>query len=175
MAGGRTYWEGIFRAEEAAADGPGGKKGDVLTRFGHWVDPIRPMIEATPEEAIRRADSYARPAATTWGSGRVTLIGDAAHAMTNAIGQGANQAIEDAVVLARCLERNADPVAGLREYEKVRMPRANTFVKRSRFVAQLALVNRPALVKGRDQFVKTAFKFAYKQHKQDLSYDAGAV
>jgi 2-polyprenyl-6-methoxyphenol hydroxylase-like FAD-dependent oxidoreductase len=173
MTGGRAYWEGIFRTPEGTPDGAGGKKGDVLTRFGHWADPVRPLIEATPEAAIRRSDSYARPVNKTWGRGRVTLLGDAAHAMTNAVGQGANQAIEDAIVLARCLQRNQrDPVAGLREYERKRMKRATTFVKRSKMVARLALVNRPTLVKGRDVFVKTTFPFAYRQHKHDLTYDA---
>jgi 2-polyprenyl-6-methoxyphenol hydroxylase-like FAD-dependent oxidoreductase len=172
MSGGRVYWEGIFRSTAGVTDGPGGRKEDVRARFGHWVEPIRSLIEATDERTIRRSDSYARPVARTWGRGRVTLIGDAAHAMTNAIGQGANQAMEDAVVLARCLESNPDPVAALREYERKRMPRTTTFVKRSKIVAQLALVNRPILVKGRDVFVRRTFPFAYRQHKQDLAYDA---
>ena len=133
------------------------------------------MIDATPEDAIRRSDAFARPVTRTWGRGRVTLLGDAAHAMTNAVGQGANQAIEDAVVLARCLQRNDDPVAGLREYERKRVKRATTFVRRSKMVARLATVNRPALVKGRDVFVKTTFPFAYRQHRHDLTYDARTV
>ena len=101
-------------------DGPAGKRDDVQRRFGHWVDPVARLIDATPEAAIRRTDSYARPAAGTWGTGRVSLLGDAAHAMTNAVAQGANQAIEDAVVLARCLERNRDPVTGLRGDSRAR-------------------------------------------------------
>ena len=175
MSGGRAYWEAIFRAPAGAPDGAGGKKGDIHARFGRWVDPIAALIDATPEDAIRRSDSFARPVTRTWGRGRVTLLGDAAHAMTNAVGQGANQAIEDAVVLARCLQRNDDPVAGLREYERKRVKRATTFVKRSKMVARLATVNRPALVKGRDVFVRTTFPFAYRQHRHDLSYDARTV
>jgi 2-polyprenyl-6-methoxyphenol hydroxylase-like FAD-dependent oxidoreductase len=176
MTGGRAYWEGIFRTPAGVPDGGGGKKGDVLARFGHWADPVRPLIEATPEAAIRHSDSYARPVNKTWGRGRVTLLGDAAHAMTNAVGQGANQAIEDAVVLARCLQAaNGDPAGALREYERKRKKRATMFVKRSKMVARLALVNRPVLVKGRDVFVRTTFPFAYRQHRHDLSYDARTV
>ena len=59
----------LARARRATQDGAGGKKDDVLARFGHWVDPIARLIEATPEGAIRRTDSYARPAARTWGAG----------------------------------------------------------------------------------------------------------
>src|SRR5262249_19145673 len=60
-----------------------------------------------------------------WGDARVTLLGDAAHAMGNAIGQGAAQAIEDAVILADTLGSTDDPVAGLRLYEQRRMPRTH--------------------------------------------------
>lgn len=117
------FWEGIFKGPPGAPDGAPGRRADVLDRFGDWVEVVRQLIEATPDEQITRADSFARPAEARWGVGRVTLLGDAAHAMTNAVGQGANQAIEDGVVLARCLERNEDPVAGLREYEDLRRKR----------------------------------------------------
>ena len=48
----------------------------------------------------------------------MTLLGDAAHPMTNAAGQGANTAIEDSVVLgSRVAQSGGDPVAGLRAYD----------------------------------------------------------
>jgi 2-polyprenyl-6-methoxyphenol hydroxylase-like FAD-dependent oxidoreductase len=147
----------------------------VLERFGDFSPAAREIIEATPEAAIRRVDSFARPVSHRWGNGRVTLLGDAAHAMTNAIGQGANMAIEDAVVLARCLERNDDAVSGLREYEKLRRPRATEFVKRSRFVARLAVVRNPLAMKGRDALVSFGFPRLYHQMRKGLAYDAGAV
>lgn len=60
---------------------------------------------------------------TTWGNGRVTLLGDAAHPMLPYLAQGAAMAIEDAAVLAACLERNPDVPAALRTYEASRLPR----------------------------------------------------
>lgn len=55
----------------------------------------------------------------------MTLLGDAAHPMTPHFGQGGCQALEDAAVLTRCLEKTNDPVSGLRNYESRRIGRAN--------------------------------------------------
>jgi len=175
LAGGRTHFEAVTRTARGGTDGPEGRKADMLAHFGDWAAEIVALIEATPEPGIRRADAFARPAGKTWGAGRVTLLGDAAHAMTNGVAQGANQAIEDAIVLARCLERNGDPVAGLREYERLRVPRATGYVKRSKRMAGFGLVEHPAAVVARNAFVKTGFRFAYRLHKRELAYDAGAA
>ena len=66
-----------------------------------------------------------------WSSGRVTLLGDACHAMVPYLGQGANSAIEDACVLARCLEADADVAHALARYEKARRERASELVLQS--------------------------------------------
>jgi salicylate hydroxylase len=60
---------------------------------------------------------------TTWGNGRVTLLGDAAHPMLPYLAQGAAMAIEDAAVLAACLDCNPDVPVALRTYEASRLPR----------------------------------------------------
>ena len=58
-----------------------------------------------------------RLARRVWGAGRVILLGDAIHATTPNLGQGACQAVEDAAVLADSLRRCSSPEAGLRIYE----------------------------------------------------------
>jgi salicylate hydroxylase len=60
-----------------------------------------------------------------WSSGRVTLLGDAAHAMMPYMAQGAVQAIEDAAVLGLCMSRadRKDVSKALVRYEQIRMPR----------------------------------------------------
>jgi salicylate hydroxylase len=70
-----------------------------------------------------------------WGRGRVTLVGDAAHPMTNFWGQGANIALEDAVVLARCLDDATEIAAAFARYEELRIPRTTRIVDAS-FSAQ---------------------------------------
>ena len=63
----------------------------------------------------------------TWGSGRVVLLGDTCHPMTPYMAQGAASSLEDAVVLARCLDGvDADGIdAAFRRYEATRKPRTS--------------------------------------------------
>jgi len=72
--------------------------------FGEWHHPIPACIDATPSENVIRHDVFelARPL-STFTRGQVVLVGDAAHAMTPNLGQGAAQGIEDAVTLALLL------------------------------------------------------------------------
>jgi 5-methylphenazine-1-carboxylate 1-monooxygenase len=67
-----------------------------------------------------------------WSFGRVTLLGDAAHAMYPRGGSGSNQALVDARVLAECLARISDPAAALRVYEDERREKANAVVLANR-------------------------------------------
>lgn len=120
---GRTYWFATANVPEGGSDPAGGHKAALLARFGDWYPPVPAAIAATPEDAIIRNDIIDRPPVATWGDGRVTLLGDAAHPTTPNLGQGACMALEDAVVLARCLKGAADIPAGLRAYEAARRPR----------------------------------------------------
>lgn len=66
-----------------------------------------------------------------WHRGRVALLGDAAHATTPHLGQGAGMAIEDALVLAEELARHGDPEAAFAAYHARRAPRCSYIVERS--------------------------------------------
>jgi 2-polyprenyl-6-methoxyphenol hydroxylase-like FAD-dependent oxidoreductase len=132
LGGGRTYWFATKNAPEGERDEPGGRREELLRRFAAWHDPIRALLETVEESTILRNDVYYLDPVPQWSRGRIALLGDAAHATTPGIGQGAAQAIEDAVVLARCLaEREAVPQA-LAEYEAKRRPRATRVLKMSR-------------------------------------------
>ena len=98
-------------------------EGDQLTRFKDWHPAITQMVKAVPISP--RWGLFHRPPLSRWSKGRVTLIGDAAHALVPHHGQGANQSIEDVVVLARCLaETNAADFAQAQDrYERLRRGR----------------------------------------------------
>jgi 2-polyprenyl-6-methoxyphenol hydroxylase-like FAD-dependent oxidoreductase len=114
---------------------------------------------------------YDRPLSKRWGVGRVTLIGDAAHAMTNALGQGANQAIEDAVVLARCLAEGADPVTGLRDYEAQRIPRTSKFASMSWSLARASRLRNPVACAIRNGGLTMGFRLGFaRQHPKEMDY-----
>jgi 2-polyprenyl-6-methoxyphenol hydroxylase-like FAD-dependent oxidoreductase len=135
---GRVYWFATLNTPPGGRDEPGRSRAILLRLFKGWHPPIQALLEATPEEAILRNDILHRMPVRTWGEGRITLLGDAAHPMTPNLGQGAGQAIEDALVLAECLRGELDLPAALRRYEARRIPRANGFVLGSLRLGRLA-------------------------------------
>lgn len=122
----------------------------MLERFGRWHEPVPTTIKATREAGILRHDIHDRPPLKHWGEGHVTLLGDAVHPMTPDLGQGACQAIEDAVVLARCLEEGDDVEAALGLYEARRADRTAYVVRRSRRLSRVAQLENPLLCRLRN-------------------------
>lgn len=102
-------------------------KAELVAEFAGWAPELIALIEATPDEDCFRWGLFARPPLPVWTSGRVTLLGDAAHPMLPFMGQGAAMALEDALVLARCLA-TFGPFEALARYEAARRARA-TFVQ----------------------------------------------
>jgi 2-polyprenyl-6-methoxyphenol hydroxylase-like FAD-dependent oxidoreductase len=94
--------------------------------------PFRTIVSATRPEDMRLDALFDRAPLGAWGRGRITLLGDAAHPMLPHAGQGAAQALEDAVALAAALDADADPAMALRRYEAVRAERTRAIVTLSR-------------------------------------------
>ena len=84
----------------------------------------------------------------------MTLVGDAAHPMKPNIGQGAAQALEDAVVLGSCMAETAEPGEALRAYERRRIRRANAVVRASRQTGRAAEVRSQFGARLRDAVMK---------------------
>jgi 2-polyprenyl-6-methoxyphenol hydroxylase-like FAD-dependent oxidoreductase len=86
-----------------------------------------------------------------WYQGRVVLLGDAAHAMAPNLGQGACQAIEDAVTLGQCLQEVDDVDTALDWHEKKCIPRVKQVVADSRRFGEVAHneVSSPCLLRGK--------------------------
>jgi 2-polyprenyl-6-methoxyphenol hydroxylase-like FAD-dependent oxidoreductase len=150
---GRVYWY-CFEAVPEGAPAPERPRDEFIRRYGDWFDPIPALIEATEADAIEPTFTYDRPPLRSWGRGRVTLLGDAAHPMKPNIGQGAAQALEDAVVLGSCLTGSSDPESSLRAYERRRVPRAGAVVRASRQAGRLAEIRSPLGASVRDAVLK---------------------
>jgi 2-polyprenyl-6-methoxyphenol hydroxylase-like FAD-dependent oxidoreductase len=136
---GRIYCYATANAPEGASDD--GLAG-LVRRFGGWHDPIPALLDATDPGAVLHHDLYELRPLEAYTSGRVVLTGDAAHAMTPNLGQGACQALEDAVVLGDVLAGGD----GLAAYDRQRRSRTQMITRRSRRVGAAAQWASPAAV-----------------------------
>ncbi|GIF18735.1 2-polyprenyl-6-methoxyphenol hydroxylase-like FAD-dependent oxidoreductase [Actinoplanes tereljensis] len=110
---------------------PSSWRAHLIDLFADDGFPAAAIIRAT-DVAIGPWNTDDLRRVPVWHSGRVVLAGDAAHAVAPSSGQGASMAIEDAVVLARCLSETDDVAAGLAGYERIRRPRVEKVVAAGR-------------------------------------------
>ncbi len=103
----------------------------MLNQLEDWGESLRSLVEATPAEQILEGPICDRLPLKSWSQGRVTLLGDAAHPMAPALGQGANSTFEDAYELALCFSQASSLEEALATYEQRRIPRTELIQNRS--------------------------------------------
>ncbi|HEV3071736.1 MAG TPA: FAD-dependent monooxygenase [Solirubrobacteraceae bacterium] len=150
VGGERLFWAAVLYGKRNGPEAKAGKEA-LLKRFAGWQEPLTTAIAATPEEQIARLQIYDRKPISSWGTGQVTLLGDAAHPMTTNLSQGACQTLEDAAVLTRCLGEGIDIEPALRAYEQARIKRTSPVVKQSALLARTGALRRPLACAARNR------------------------
>ncbi|WP_348631847.1 FAD-dependent monooxygenase [Mesorhizobium sp. M6A.T.Cr.TU.017.01.1.1] len=155
VPGERVYWFACSGADRvgdpklAQAD-----LAEVRAMFSGFHDPIPEIFDRTPAGSMIWTDILDLDPMPAFTRGRVVLLGDAAHAVTPDLGQGAGLAIEDAAVLAALFGRH--PIGqAIREYDKRRLERAHRVASESRFYAGVAQLRNPIVVPLRNLLVKS--------------------
>lgn len=148
-------------------------RGDVTAlaaAYAGWHPDVTRLIGAA--ETVSRWALHDRESIDRLSSGRVAVIGDAAHPMLPFQAQGANQAIEDAMVLAACLaEAGPDGLnAALRRYEQIRLPRTTRIQQQSRANTQTFHLADGDEQRHRDTSAQTSS--GLDQHEWLFGYDA---
>jgi salicylate hydroxylase len=101
-----------------------GNVADAIAAFADWHPQLSGILECVEETFTWGL--FDRLPLQRWSVGRVTLLGDACHAMLPFMAQGAAQSIEDGATLAACLAADQDDIAAaLRRYERARLPRTS--------------------------------------------------
>jgi 2-polyprenyl-6-methoxyphenol hydroxylase-like FAD-dependent oxidoreductase len=145
----RFTWYATSNVPPHHLDAACGRKRELQQMFDGWHEPIADFIDATDESGILKNRACDFAPLRRWGHGMVTLLGDAAHSCTPNLGQGGCMALEDALVLAKCVNREPCLRTALREYESLRYQRTRRIQKRSRLIGRIGQWQNPLFVTGR--------------------------
>ncbi|RSK36275.1 FAD-dependent monooxygenase [Hymenobacter metallilatus] len=155
VGGGRVYWFAClnsappqnphFRAFRAA---------DLQREFGGFPAPVPQLLGLTRDDQLLWNDILDLPPLPHFARGRVLLLGDAAHATTPNLGQGAGMAVEDAAVLARCLGPAPDIAAAFRDFEQRRRARTARVVRTSWQLGRVGQLENPVLTRLRNTLMQ---------------------
>ena len=163
---------------------------ELLRLFDGWSDPVIELIRETPLTSLVRNAVFDRRSVSKWGDGSMTLIGDAIHPITPNLGQGGCLAIEDAVVLARCLNKygldagsavtgkaeSARVQVALRRFEKLRFARTAAIARYSRLYGVVGQWENRWAVHLRTLILSLAPKLVTERlYRAVFNYDAYAV
>ncbi|GIH50801.1 FAD-dependent oxidoreductase [Microbispora rosea] len=113
--------------EELAAITPEQWRARLMDLFEGDAGPMREIIAATPD-ILPGWNTYDFPRVPKWSGERMVLVGDAAHATSPSSGQGASMAVEDAVVLGKCLRDVPDTAKAFAAFERLRRERVERVV-----------------------------------------------
>jgi 2-polyprenyl-6-methoxyphenol hydroxylase-like FAD-dependent oxidoreductase len=123
---------------------------ELAQHYRGWYAPVEELIQSTAEADVHKTSIADRAPSREWGYERVTLLGDAIHAVTPDLGQGACQAMESAVVLAQALAQWGASAPALREYERLRRVQTARVTNLSYLTAVGSNVIGPGATRARD-------------------------
>ena len=154
LSGNRLYWFACLNARENDPEMKSFKNAELLRHFGHFHDPVPAILKNTPPGRIIWNDILDIKPLKKFAFGNILLMGDAAHATTPNMGQGACMAIEDAAVLAACMEENRSVSEAFRQFEKKRIARTTMIVKNSWNIGKVAQLENRLLISIRNAALK---------------------
>jgi 2-polyprenyl-6-methoxyphenol hydroxylase-like FAD-dependent oxidoreductase len=127
---------------------------DLIAHYSGFHSPVVNLLNATKTEQLLHHDIIDIKPIRQFAFGRIALLGDAAHATTPNLGQGACMAIEDAVVLGNCVSTSSDIEEAFRDYEKKRLPRTSKIMNASYQLGKIAQAQNPILIALRNAMMK---------------------
>ncbi|HQR80987.1 MAG TPA: FAD-dependent monooxygenase, partial [Actinomycetota bacterium] len=171
-----VYWWSTRRAPRDGVESPEQRKGALLEALARWAGGLPEAIEATPAQEILQNDLYDRDPVAGWSSGRVTLLGDAAHPTTPNLGLGGCMAIEDALVLARALRQTSAYGPAFAQYEFERHTRTAQVVRVSRWMGRTGSLRNPlAVAAWRGATAATPARVAAGMLTRQVTYTPGPL
>lgn len=141
---------------------------ELADHFADVYDPVSTVLAATKPEQMIWNDILDLQPLKQFAFGNIVLLGDAAHATTPNMGQGACQAIEDAVVLGQCLQEQSSIKAALTNYEKRRLTRTAKVIRMSRLLGAVSQWENPLMIRLRNNMFKITPDFIAQKQMEEL-------
>ncbi|AYB36879.1 FAD-dependent monooxygenase [Brevibacillus laterosporus] len=168
LANERTYWY-------ALVNGPSGDRRyaeyrikDISQIFEGYHSPVVQVLSKTPDEKMIHNDIFDLETPEQFVSGRTLLLGDAGHAITPNLGQGACQAIEDALELARCFIQHSSVELAYQAFEMRRIKRTRAISQISLKVGKIAQLENPFLCGLRNSVMRLTPSSLQNKQMKDL-------
>lgn len=172
LAHNQLYW---FACINAKRDDPKFKKykvKELLNHFGDYHEPIPSILKETIDESLLWNDIMDLKPIKNYAFQNILLIGDAAHATTPNMGQGACQAIEDAVILKEETKNNSDIRQAFKAFEGRRMKRTHEIINMSWRIGKIAQLEYSILARLRNfLFMRIPPSFNEKQLEKIYDVD----
>lgn len=143
---------------------------DMKSLYQHFNPLVGKLLDATPKDKIITNELGDMLPLSKWHTNNIVLMGDAAHATTPNMGQGANQAVESAWTLAKCIAEEQDLEQAFVKYRALRYQKAHQVIKMSWQVGQLMHLSNPLLCFLRDLMFRMVPNFVNERQMRKL-YD----
>ncbi|GGK05984.1 monooxygenase [Lentibacillus kapialis] len=158
LHGGDVYWFACVNAVEGDAHYANLDKKEAAKLFAHFSPAVERLISEAKDASFLHHDLYDIKPLNSFVHNRIILLGDAAHAATPNMGQGAGQAIEDAYELMHAIDIEPSMENALAWYEARRVNKTEKVIKLSRQIGRAAQWQNPLLI----GFRNTVFPFVPK-------------
>jgi 2-polyprenyl-6-methoxyphenol hydroxylase-like FAD-dependent oxidoreductase len=162
----RVYW---FACVNAKANDPAMRSftvKDLLKYFAEFQDPVVQLLMRTRDEQLIWSDIIDIAPLRQFAFDNIVLMGDAAHATTPNMGQGACMALEDAATMANCLDDYSSASEAFKQFENKRIARTTKIVNTSWQLGKVAQLENPLLMSLRNTAIRlTPQSLAEKQFK----------
>ncbi|WP_046176407.1 FAD-dependent monooxygenase [Domibacillus indicus] len=164
----KVYWYALINARQSDPRIANYSTKDLHRLFQNYHDPIPDLLLKTTSHDMIHRDIVDIAPMKCFYSDRVVFIGDAAHAITPNMGQGACQAIEDARILAECLRIQSNYQEAFADYDARRRERIGQISNQSWKIGKMAQSESFLFTSIRNQLMKHAPERIYRSQAQRL-------
>ncbi|MEK7016763.1 FAD-dependent monooxygenase [Bacillus sp. FSL R9-9410] len=163
-----VYWYALINAKARDQKYKAYTTADLYNHFKSFHNPIPAILKNASDVNIIHRDIVDLIPMKQFFDKRILFIGDAAHALTPNLGQGACQAIEDAIILAECIKNNAHYRQAFTEYEQKRRDKIEKISNTAWKVGKMAQIESKSLTILRNQVMKLVPKWVSEKQAHEL-------